>query len=226
MATKLVAPPMVVSTGVVGTAAGSAFVELGDARVLCAVRGPSQAAAAAGPDGRLVVTLSQAPFADPDVAASDPDAFRAGAFDEITDAVTRALEAAALLHRFPQQQFDVAVDVLSRDGSEAAACIVAASVALADAGVELRDTLGAATACLTAAGAVVVDATPEDAAGATASVLVAAGAASGDVFLLRHRGTASPDTLWGLTQAALATVAARRAVLEAALAPPDAAPVA
>jgi ribonuclease PH len=58
-------------------------------------------------------------------------------------ALQGALEAAVLLRRYPKAAIDVFVLVLEEDGSVLASAINAASLALADAGIEMRDLVGA-----------------------------------------------------------------------------------
>lgn len=53
------------------------------------------------------------------------------------------LEAAVLLHTFPKSNVDVYCIILESGGSDLAVCISAASLALADAGVELTDMVSA-----------------------------------------------------------------------------------
>ena len=54
-----------------------------------------------------------------------------------------ALEAAVLAHTFPKSNVDVYCLVLESGGSDLAVCVSAASLALADAGVEMSDLVSA-----------------------------------------------------------------------------------
>jgi len=58
---------------------------------------------------------------------------------ELSSAITKALEPAVRLHHYPKAQLDVFASVLQDDGSAAAAALTAASMALADAGVQMYD---------------------------------------------------------------------------------------
>lgn len=58
-------------------------------------------------------------------------------------AVQQALSASVQLHRFPKSVVDVYIFVLEAGGGEVATAINAASVALADAGIELYDLVAA-----------------------------------------------------------------------------------
>ena len=53
------------------------------------------------------------------------------------------LEAAVLLHTFPKSNVDVYCLILESAGSDLAVCISAASLALADAGIEMTDLVSA-----------------------------------------------------------------------------------
>ena len=60
-----------------------------------------------------------------------------------------ALEPAVLLHKFPKAQVNIYVTVLQNDGSALAASITCASVAMADAGVEMYDLVtGCSAVCI------------------------------------------------------------------------------
>lgn len=54
-----------------------------------------------------------------------------------------ALEAAMLLRTFPKSNVDVYCLILESGGSDLAVCISAASLALADAGIEMSDLVSA-----------------------------------------------------------------------------------
>jgi len=58
---------------------------------------------------------------------------------ELSLVIRQTLEAAILTHLMPRSQIDIFVQVLQADGGTRAACINAASMALADAGIPMRD---------------------------------------------------------------------------------------
>ena len=62
---------------------------------------------------------------------------------DMSSQMVGALEAAVLAHTFPKSNVDVYCLVLESGGSDLAVCISAASLALADAGVEMRDLVSA-----------------------------------------------------------------------------------
>lgn len=65
-----------------------------------------------------------------------------------SSAVKLALEAAILLDMFPRTQILVRLHVLADHGSRLACCVNAASLAVVDAGIPMRDCLAAASASL------------------------------------------------------------------------------
>jgi ribonuclease PH len=142
---------------------------------MCVVRGPSQINGEYRHDeGRLVCSISRAPFAFPH--RRDPS--RGGSTstvddDALAEKLQAGLERVMRLDSFPQLQYDVSIDIVSADGCEREACVLAASTALLHASVEARDTLGAAHGFVTAEGSFVPlsSSGAEDAAAKGAGVL-------------------------------------------------------
>jgi ribonuclease PH len=132
--------------GAVSGAAGSAYVELGRTRVVCAVYGPrtdTRARREFSKDGQLVCDVKYAPFADKLTRrerGQDPDEM------ELSAIVEEALAPAVMLHKLPKCVLSVFVTVLEDDGGVFAAAINCASLALADAAVEMYDVVTAASA--------------------------------------------------------------------------------
>ena len=65
---------------------------------------------------------------------------------EISKVMREALEPALILEDYPRATIDVFVEVLQADGGSRCAGIVGASVALADAGINMRDIVSACAA--------------------------------------------------------------------------------
>ncbi len=62
---------------------------------------------------------------------------------EISKVIKEALKPAVMLERFPRTVVDVFIEVLQADGGSRCAALDAASVALADAGIPMRDMVSA-----------------------------------------------------------------------------------
>ncbi|CAI5743744.1 unnamed protein product [Peronospora destructor] len=147
--------------GAVSGAAGSAYVELGRTRVVCAVYGPrtdTRARREFSKDGQMFCDVKYAPFSDKLTRrdrGQDPDEM------ELSAIVQEALAPAVMLHKLPKCILSVFVTVLEDDGGIFAAVINCASLALADAAVEMYDMVTAASAGIIK-GSVVFDPSKEE----------------------------------------------------------------
>ncbi|XP_077229447.1 3'-5'-exoribonuclease family protein isoform X2 [Tasmannia lanceolata] len=65
---------------------------------------------------------------------------------EISLAIRQTMEACILTHLMPRSQIDIFVQVLQADGGTRSACINAATLALADAGIPMRDLITSCSA--------------------------------------------------------------------------------
>lgn len=82
--------------------------------------------------------------------------------DDISGTISQALESSLLLATYPNASVTVAIEVIQADGNELAACITAASVALADAGVAMRDLVVGCTAGIIDGATTVTDLTANE----------------------------------------------------------------
>jgi exosome complex component RRP41 len=80
---------------------------------------------------------------------------------EISKVIKEALEPAVMLEKFPRTAVDVFIEVLQADGGTRCAALSAASVALADAGIPMRDMV-AACAAGKAADTIILDVNNEE----------------------------------------------------------------
>lgn len=132
--------PVYARAGLLSQAKGSAYVEAGGTKVLCAVSGPRQAEGGerggpAGAGGRLLCDFRRAPFSGR--RRRPPQG--SGEERELALALQEALEPAVRLGRYPRAQLEVSALLLEDGGSALAAALTAAALALADAGVEMYD---------------------------------------------------------------------------------------
>jgi exosome complex component RRP41 len=123
---------------------GSALVEMGLTIALATVRGPMACARRSDelPDRAVVdVSVKTAPFAPSggDRRVTNPNTDRR--LIEISHLLKRALEATILLQLYPKSRIQVHIVVLADDGGRLCAAINAASVALVDAGIPVKDIL-------------------------------------------------------------------------------------
>lgn len=125
--------------GVIDKADGSAFFVMGNTKVIAAVYGPHEVQIKSQQihDQALVrCEYSMANFSTGDRRRKAKGDRRAM---EISLVIRQSMEAAILTHLMPRSQIDIFVHVLQADGGTRSACINAASLALADAGIPMRD---------------------------------------------------------------------------------------
>lgn len=134
-----------IRVGIVKNADGSASIEFGKNRIVTAVYGPREVHPKhmALPD-RCVLRCRyhMSPFSTD--TRKNPAPSRREV--EISKVMREALEPALMLEDYPRAAIDVFVEVLQADGGSRCAGITAASVALADAGINMRDIVPACAA--------------------------------------------------------------------------------
>ncbi|XP_024029935.1 exosome complex component RRP41 homolog isoform X2 [Morus notabilis] len=125
--------------GAVAKADGSAVFEMGNTKVIAAVYGPReiQNRSQQISDQALVrFEYSMANFSTGDRMRRPKGDRRS---TEISLVLRQTMEACIMTHLMPRSQIDIFVQVLQADGGTRSACINAASLALADAGIPMRD---------------------------------------------------------------------------------------
>lgn len=124
-------------TGAVRAAVGSAIFELGGTRVVCAVYGPQvDARQEFSERGRLACEVKIAAFARPQRGAA-----ATASVDESAMAAEMhtALAPSLRLEAYPKSLWQLCAFVVEDDGSALPSLINCASLALADAGVQMFD---------------------------------------------------------------------------------------
>jgi exosome complex component RRP41 len=132
--------PIRIEAGVLKRADGSAYIEWGGNKVLAAVYGPREAHPRHIQDpARALVQCryNMAPFSVGDRKRPGPDRRS----QEISKVISEAFSAVVFKEQFPRTSVDIYIEVLQADAGTRCAGLSAASVALADAGVPLRDLL-------------------------------------------------------------------------------------
>jgi exosome complex component RRP41 len=137
--------PIKIESGVLPNADGSAYIEMGKNKIVVGVFGPREMhpKRLAKPNmATLRCRYHMAPFSvDPrrSPAPSRRD-------NEISMVMRYALEPAVFLERYPRSAIDVYAEVLEADGGTRTASINAATVALVDAGIPMRDLVSSCAA--------------------------------------------------------------------------------
>jgi exosome complex component RRP41 len=124
--------------GLLKNCSGSAYIEQGKTKIIVAVHGPREAHPKhlALPSRAILRTrYHMAPFSTSERKSPAPSRREI----ELTKVTREALEPALLLEEFPKTTIDVFIEVLQADAGTRSAGITAAALALAEAGVPMRD---------------------------------------------------------------------------------------
>ena len=137
--------PIKIEVGVLKNADGSSYIEFGKNKVVVAVYGPKEVHPKhmALPDRSVLrCRYHMSPFSVQERKNPAPSRREI----EISKVTRESLEPALMLDDYPRTAIDVYIEVLQADGGSRCAGITAASVALADAGINMRDMVVACAA--------------------------------------------------------------------------------
>jgi exosome complex component RRP41 len=130
--------PIKMEVGVLKNADVSAYIEWGKNKITAAVYGPKEVHPKHQvlPDRALLRSrYHMAPFSVDERKNPAPSRREI----EISKVIREALEPAVIVEDYPRTAIEVLVEVLQSDGGSRVAGITAASLALADAGINMRD---------------------------------------------------------------------------------------
>src|SRR4030043_225000 len=137
--------PLKIEVGVLSNADGSAYIEHGKNKILAAVFGPKEMHPKhlSLPD-RMVLRCRyhMAPFSVQERKSPAPSRREV----ELSKVIRESLEPSVFVEYYPRSGIDVFIEVLQADGGTRCAAITAASLALADAGIPMRDLVVACAA--------------------------------------------------------------------------------
>lgn len=134
--------PIKIEVGVLKNADGSCYIEFGKNKVMAAVYGPKEVHPrhmALSDKCLLRCRYHMSPFST--TTRKNPAPSRREI--EISKVMREALEPSLILEDYPRTAINVFVEILQSDGGSRCAGVTAASVALADAGINMRDLVSA-----------------------------------------------------------------------------------
>jgi len=137
--------PFKLEVGVLHNADGSAYIEQGKNKILAAIYGPREVHPRhlALPDRAILrCRYHMAPFSVEERKSPAPSRREV----ELSKVIREALEPAIFLEKFPRTSIDLFIEVLQADGGTRCAGVTVASLALADAGIPMRDLVVACAA--------------------------------------------------------------------------------
>lgn len=130
--------PLKLEVGILDKADGSAYIEHGKNKILAAVYGPREAQPrhiALADRAVLRCRYHMAPFSTEERKSPAPSRREL----ELSKVIREALEPSIMSEYFPRATIDIFIEVLQADAGTRCAGITAASLALADAGIPMRE---------------------------------------------------------------------------------------
>ena len=127
-----------IEVGILPNADGSAYIQQGKNKILAGVYGPRELHPKhlALPDRTVLrCRYHMAPFSVQERKSPAPSRREV----ELSKVIRQALEPSIFIEYYPRTSIDVYIEVLQADGGTRCASITAASLALADAGIPMRD---------------------------------------------------------------------------------------
>jgi len=183
--------PIKIEIGTLERADGSAYIEWGKNKILAAVYGPREVHPRhlALPDRTLFrCRYHMAPFSTEERKNPAPSRREI----ELSKVIREAVEPAIFTELFPRTAIDVFIEVLQSDGGTRCAGITATSLALADAGIPLRDLI-VACAAGKIEGQIVLDLNDLEDQKGQADLPVAISPRTGEITLLQMDGIMSGE---------------------------------
>jgi exosome complex component RRP41 len=183
--------PIKIEAGVLHRADGSCYLEWGGNKIMVAVYGPREAVPRHTQNQlRAIVNAryNMAAFSVDDRKRPGPDRRSR----EISKVTSEALEKILLLEKFPRAAIDVNIEVLNAEAGTRCAGLTAAGVALADAGIPMKD-IPVACAAGKIEGQLVLDLGKEEDNYGDADLPVAISPRTGEILLLQMDGHLTLD---------------------------------
>jgi exosome complex component RRP41 len=132
-----------IEVGVLPEADGSAYVEWGGNKITCGVYGPRECIPRhdSSPYHSIVkCRYMMSPFSSLEEHSKSGPSRRS---NELSKVIREAFENLVIAEKFPNTQIDIYIDVLQADGGTRTASVTAAAVALANAGIPMKDMVAA-----------------------------------------------------------------------------------
>jgi len=185
--------PVTIKASVLNNANGSAYVEWGKNKVIAGVFGPKECHPKRIMDPYRAVLKCRyrmSPFATSDHGRMGPNRRSI----ELSKVIREAFEGIVLLDQYPKTAIDLTIEVLQADGGTRCAALVAASVALADAGLPMKD-LVSAVAVGTINGKMALDLTGVEDNFGDSDIPIATAARNKDIVLFQMDGALTKDQI-------------------------------
>ncbi len=183
--------PVTIEAGILHRADGSAYLEWGGNKVICAVYGPRELNPRRFQESDKAVVqvrYGMSAFSTSDRKRPGPDRRS----QEISKVIADAFENVVLTERFPRGAVDVFVQVLEAAAGTRCAALTCAAVALADAGIPMKG-LVSAVAAGKASNTVILDLAQDEDNYGNADLPIGFNHTTGEVVLFQMDGDLTPD---------------------------------
>ena len=200
---------------VLNDADGSAYIEWGKNKILAGVYGPSECIPRHDQSlYRSVIKCryNMAPFSGAEEHGRSGPNRRS---KELSKVIKEAFENVIISENFPKTQIAIYVEVLQSDGGTRCAAVTAAAVALADAGIPMKDLISAVAVCKID-GKMAVDPGKEEDNFGESDMPIAFSPRTGEMLLFQMDGLLTKEELaQGVKMAADASGAIRKMQMDA-----------
>jgi exosome complex component RRP41 len=186
--------PVKIVARVLNDADGSAYIEWGKNKILAGVYGPSECVPRHEQSlYRAVVRCryNMAPFSGMEEHGRSGPSRRS---KELSKVIKESFENVIISENFPKTQIEIFVEVLQSDGGTRCAAVTAAAVALADAGIPMKDLISAVAVCKID-GKMAVDPGKEEDNFGESDMPIAFSPRTGDLLLYQMDGLLTRDEL-------------------------------
>ncbi|KAA8922057.1 MAG: exosome complex exonuclease Rrp41 [Thermoplasma sp.] len=186
--------PIKIQAGILNRADGSAYIEWGGNKIMVGVYGPKEAYPKHSQDidhAIVKARYNMAAFSVDERKRPGPDRRTM----EISKVISEALSSSIMIEQFPRAEIDVYIEVLQADAGTRIAGLTAATVALADAGVPMRDMVVGCTAGKVD-GHMVLDLSKEEDNYGEADIPIAIMPKTGEIVLMQMDGDVTEDELY------------------------------
>ncbi len=186
--------PIKITARVLNDADGSAYIEWGKNKILAGVYGPSECIPRHNQSlYRAVVRCryNMAPFSGMEEHGRSGPNRRS---KELSKVIRETFENVIISENFPKTQIQVYMEILQSDGGTRCAAITAAAVALADAGIPMKDLVCAVAACKID-GQMAIDAAKEEDNFGESDMPIAFSPRTGEMLLFQMDGLLTREEL-------------------------------
>jgi exosome complex component RRP41 len=183
-----------ITARVLNDAEGSAYIEWGKNKILAGVYGPRECIPRHDQSlYRAVIKCrySMAPFSGMEEHGRSGPNRRS---KELSKVLSEAFQNVIISENFPKTQIDIFVEVLQSDGGTRCAALTAAAVALADAGIPMKDLISAVAVCKID-GKMAVDPGKEEDNFGESDMPIAFSQRTGEILLYQMDGMLTPAEL-------------------------------